>query len=64
MYIMHQVENRLNEEYERTVHCLALSSEPKIRAIVEKQLITNNLHTVIEVKDAKKKKNSKRKKRL
>lgn len=43
------MEQRLEEEYERTTRCLSLSTEPKIRNIVETQLIANNLKTVMEV---------------
>lgn len=45
---MRKVERRLEEEYERTVHCLSMTTEPKIRHIVETQLIANNLKTVME----------------
>ncbi|KAI8974297.1 Cullin 3 [Pilobolus umbonatus] len=47
---MRKVERRLEEEYERTVHCLLNTTEPKIRSIVETQLIANNLHTIMEMK--------------
>lgn len=46
---MRKVERRLEEEFERTVHCLSMTTEPKIRHIVETQLIANNLKTVMEV---------------
>lgn len=46
---MRKVERRLEEEFERTVHCLSMTTEPKIRYIVETQLIANNLKTVMEV---------------
>ncbi|KAI7870829.1 Cullin [Spinellus fusiger] len=49
---MRKVERRLEEEYERTIHCLSLATEPKIRGIVEKHLITENLRTVIEMKNS------------
>jgi cullin 3 len=39
----------LEEEYERTIHCLNISTEPKIRVIVETELIANNLNTLMEV---------------
>lgn len=45
-----KVEKRLEEEYERTVHCLSMTTEIKIRTIVETQLIANNLKTLMEVK--------------
>lgn len=43
------MDKRLEEEYERTVHCLSMSTEVKIRTIVETQLIANNLKTLMEV---------------
>jgi cullin 3 len=43
------VDKRLEEEYERTVHCLSMTTEVKIRTIVETQLIANNLKTLMEV---------------
>ncbi|KAI9472899.1 Cullin [Zychaea mexicana] len=46
---MRKVERRLEEEYERTTRCLSLTTEPKIRHIVETQLIANNLKTVMEM---------------
>ncbi|KAF7731434.1 Cullin-3 [Apophysomyces ossiformis] len=45
---MRKVEKRLEEEYERTTHCLSSITEPKIRKVVETQLIANNVATVIE----------------
>lgn len=45
-----KVEKRLEEEYERTVHCLSMTTEIKIRTIVETQLIANNLKTLMEVR--------------
>ncbi|KAG0193393.1 Cullin-3 [Apophysomyces sp. BC1034] len=47
---MRKVERRLEEEYERTSHCLSPTTEPKIRKVVETQLIANNIATVIEDK--------------
>ncbi|KAI8146282.1 Cullin [Fennellomyces sp. T-0311] len=47
---MRKVERRLEEEYERTTRCLSLTTEAKIRYIVETQLIANNLKTVMEMK--------------
>ncbi|GAA5808944.1 hypothetical protein MFLAVUS_002344 [Mucor flavus] len=49
---MRKVEKRLEEEYERTVHCLSMSTEVKIRTIVETQLIANNLKTLMEMKNS------------
>jgi cullin 3 len=43
------VEKRLQEEYERSQHYLSPSSEPKIRRIVEKELIETHMKTVAEV---------------
>jgi hypothetical protein len=40
----------LEEEYERTVHYLSMTTKPKIQAILEKELITNNVKKLIEVK--------------
>ncbi|KAI8344876.1 Cullin [Choanephora cucurbitarum] len=45
---MRKVDERLEEEYERTVHCLSVSTEPKIRTIIETQLIANNLTTLMD----------------
>jgi cullin 3 len=47
-YLRH-VERRLQEEYERSQHYLSPSSEPKIRRIVEKELIEAHMKTVSEV---------------
>lgn len=44
-----QVEKRLNEEQERTRHYLSGITEPKIRSIVEEELITNHVKTIMEV---------------
>ncbi|KAI9483305.1 MAG: Cullin [Benjaminiella poitrasii] len=49
---MRKVEKRLEEEYERTVHCLSMGTEPKIRIIVETQLIANNLKNLMEMKNS------------
>ncbi|CAO3641310.1 unnamed protein product [Cunninghamella blakesleeana] len=46
---MRKVEKRLEEEEERTTHCLSMVTEPKIRNIVESELITRNLKTVMEM---------------
>jgi hypothetical protein len=46
---MRKVDKRLEEEYERTIHCLSMTTEVKIRTIVETQLIANNLKTLMEV---------------
>ncbi|KAI8066220.1 Cullin [Gilbertella persicaria] len=47
---MRKVDKRLEEEYERTIHCLSVTTEPKIRTIIETQLIANNLSTLMEMK--------------
>lgn len=47
-YLRH-VERRLQEEYERSQHYLSPSSEPKIRRIVEKELIESHMKAVAEV---------------
>jgi cullin 3 len=44
------VERRLQEEYERSQHYLSPSSEPKIRHIVEKELIATHMKTVADVR--------------
>ncbi|KAI8086346.1 Cullin [Halteromyces radiatus] len=46
---MRKVEKRLDEEEERTNHCLSMVTEPKIRNIVETQLIANNLKTIMDM---------------
>lgn len=43
------MDKRLEEEYERTIHCLSMTTEVKIRTIVETQLIANNVKTLMEV---------------
>jgi hypothetical protein len=45
-----QIEKRMNEEYNRTRHYLSPVTEPKIRNIVETQLITNHAKTIMEVR--------------
>ena len=47
-YLRH-VEKRLQEEYERSQHYLSPSSEPKIRRIVERELIEAHMKAVAEV---------------
>jgi len=47
-YLIH-VEKRLQEEYERSQHYLSPSTEPKIRRIVEKELIEAHMKSVAEV---------------
>ena len=47
-YLRH-VEKRLQEEYERSQHYLNPSSEPKIRRIVERELIEAHINNLAEV---------------
>jgi cullin 3 len=47
-YLRH-IERRLQEEYERSQYYLSPSSEPKIRRIVERELIEVHMKTVSEV---------------
>jgi cullin 3 len=59
---MKKVDNRLKEEMNRVNHYLDASTEPKIREVVERELITVHMKTLIEVRAAargrKKKKTS------
>ncbi|KAK6340567.1 Cullin-3 [Orbilia brochopaga] len=41
--------DRLNEEWERTQSTISTLTEPKIRAIVEQHLITNNIREVMQM---------------
>ncbi|KAK9457370.1 Cullin [Dipodascopsis uninucleata] len=43
-----KTEKRLQEEYDRAISYLSISSEPKITKIVEENLITKNILTVIQ----------------
>ncbi|OLL22620.1 Cullin-3 [Neolecta irregularis DAH-3] len=47
-YLQH-VERRLREEKQRTQHYITATSEPKIRAIVEQQLIGRHMQTIMEM---------------
>ncbi|RUS17941.1 Cullin [Endogone sp. FLAS-F59071] len=49
---MKKVEKRLNEEQERTRHYLSSMTEPKIRSIVEEELITNHVKTIMEMENS------------
>ncbi|KAG9296630.1 hypothetical protein G9A89_002901 [Geosiphon pyriformis] len=49
---MKKVEKRLNEEEQRIRHYLSSTTEPKIRGIVEEQLISKHLKTVIEMENS------------
>ncbi|RUS34385.1 Cullin [Jimgerdemannia flammicorona] len=46
------VEKRLNEEQERTRHYLSGMTEPKIQHIVEEELITNHVKTIMEMENS------------
>lgn len=49
---MKKVEKRLIEEEQRVRHYLSPSTEPKIRSIVEEELISKHLKTVIEMENS------------
>ncbi|RIB05755.1 Cullin [Gigaspora rosea] len=49
---MKKVEKRLNEEEQRVRHYLSQTTEPKIRSIVEEELISKHLKTVIEMENS------------
>lgn len=49
---MRKVERRLEEEYERTIHCLSMTTEVKIRTIIETELIANNIKALMEMKNS------------
>ncbi|KAG2185317.1 hypothetical protein INT44_002107 [Umbelopsis vinacea] len=49
---MRKIEKRMNEEYNRTRHYLSPVTEPKIRNIVETQLITNHAKTIMEMENS------------
>lgn len=49
------MERRLEEEYERTIHCLSMTTEVKIRTIIETELIANNIKALMEVRIQKEK---------
>ncbi|KAF9113623.1 Cullin-3 [Mortierella sp. AM989] len=46
---MRKVENRLNEEQLRCTHYLTEKTEPKIREIVEEEMIAKHLKTIMEM---------------
>lgn len=46
---LYQVENRLNEEQLRCTHYLTEKTEPKIREIVEEEMIAKHLKTIMEM---------------
>ncbi|KAF9200508.1 Cullin-3 [Haplosporangium sp. Z 27] len=48
---MRKVENRLNEEQLRCSHYLTEKTEPKIRAIVEQEMIAKHLKTIMEMEN-------------
>ncbi len=43
---------RIKEEMERVQHYLDSSTEPKIKEVVERELIASHMKTLIEVKKA------------
>ena len=47
-----QVESRLNEEKKRAEHYLDSSTEVHIVAVVEKELISKHMHTVVEMENS------------
>ncbi|RIA93097.1 Cullin-domain-containing protein [Glomus cerebriforme] len=49
---MKKVDKRLNEEEQRVRHYLSQTTEPKIRSIVEEELISKHLKTVIEMENS------------
>ncbi|CAB4393214.1 unnamed protein product [Rhizophagus irregularis] len=49
---MKKVDKRLNEEEQRVRHYLSQTTEPKIRNIVEEELISKHLKTVIEMENS------------
>eukprot|EP01116_Phalansterium_solitarium_P016027 TRINITY_DN3623_c0_g1_i1.p1 TRINITY_DN3623_c0_g1~~TRINITY_DN3623_c0_g1_i1.p1 ORF type:complete len:724 (-),score=229.24 TRINITY_DN3623_c0_g1_i1:473-2644(-) len=49
---MRKVEARLKEEVDRVKHYLDQSTEPKIRGVVEQELIANHLKTLIEMESS------------
>lgn len=46
---MRKVEARIKEELERVTHYLDASTEPKIKEVVERELISAHMKTLIEV---------------
>ncbi|KAG0216268.1 Cullin-3 [Mortierella sp. GBA30] len=48
---LRKVENRLDEEQHRCSHYLTEKTEPKIRAIVEQEMIAKHLRTVIDMEN-------------
>ncbi|ORZ07297.1 Cullin-domain-containing protein [Lobosporangium transversale] len=48
---MRKVENRLDEEQQRCSHYLTEKTEPKIRMIVEQEMIAKHLKTVMEMEN-------------
>lgn len=49
---VHKVEQRLIEESERAKNYLALTTEPKIIAVLESELITRNMRTIVEMENS------------
>lgn len=50
-FVCVQVENRLDEEHERCSYYLTEKTEPKIREIVEQEMIAKHLKTVMEMEN-------------
>jgi hypothetical protein len=46
---MLQAESRLIEEHQRVAHYLNASTEPKLRAIAEQELVQTHTTTLVEV---------------
>jgi cullin 3 len=46
---MNKVEGRLQEEFSRTTHILSSSTEPKLKAILDDELISTHAKTLIEM---------------
>lgn len=44
-----RVEGRIKEEAERACHYLDISTEPRIVAVLETELIKNHMKTIVEV---------------
>ncbi|XP_077371254.1 cullin-3-B-like isoform X2 [Festucalex cinctus] len=47
-----RVEARINEEIERVKHCLDKSTEDSIVKVVERELITNHMKTIVEMENS------------
>jgi len=49
---MKKVENRIKEEMERVAHYLDASTEPKLKEVVDKELIKNHMKTLVEMENS------------